>query len=194
MNNTRKMKRDLKQKYNVYKDLFKIIRHYFPNSIDMLASISHPRHQSYMTYSQVELIFVRMFVFFSHCQSMRHINETFNCETFINSCRLLFDETLDEVPHGDTINAYFKEVHIGSLRNVIYGMVRDLLKKRFPDDFRINRKYDHVIIDGVQLYSYDMDHIDGSIRTVHNHHTSYHTNMLVAFIERGSMLTMSSSS
>ncbi len=188
MNNTRKMKRDLKQKYNVYKDLFKIIRHYFPDFIDTLSSISDPRHQSYITYSQVELILIRMFGFFSHCQSMRHINETFNCETFINNCRLLFDETLDEVPHSDTINYYLKEIHINELRNVIYGMIRDLLKKRFLDDFRINKTYYHVIIDGAQIYSYDKNHIDGSIKIVHDNHSSYHTNMLVAFIERDNMV------
>lgn len=189
MNNTRKMKRDLKQKYNAYKDLFKIIKHYFPDFIDMLSSISDPRHQSYITYSQVELIFVRMFGFFSHCQSMRHMNETFNCETFIDNCRLLFDETLDEVPHGDTINYYLKDVHIGELRNIIYGMVRDLLKKRFIDDFRINKKYYHVIMDGVQIYSYDKDHINGSIKIVYDdEHIRYHTNMLVAVIERDNMV------
>lgn len=184
MNNTRKMKRSLKQKYNAYKDLFKIIRHYFPDFIDMLNSINDPRHQSYITYSQVELIFVRLFGFFSHCQSMRHINETFNCETFIDNCRILFDETSDEVPHGDTINYYLKRVCIDELRDILYGMVRSLLKKRFLDDFRINRKYYHVIIDGVQIYSYDKNHIEGSIKTVHDDHISYYTNMLVAYIER----------
>jgi hypothetical protein len=189
MNNTRKMKRDLKQKYNTYKDLFKIIKHYFPDFIDMLNSVSDPRHQSYITYSQVELVFVRMFGFFSHCQSMRHMNETFNCETFIDNCRLLFDETLDEVPHGDTINYYLKDVNIDEFRNVIYGMLRNLMKKRFLDDFRINKKYYHVIIDGVQIYSYDKDHIEGSIKTVYNdEHARYHTNMLVAFIERDNMV------
>lgn len=188
MNNTRKMKRDLKQKYNAYKDLFIIIRHYFPDFIDLVNSLKDPRHSSYITYSQVELFFVRMFGFFSHCQSMRHMNETFNCETFIDNCRLLFDETLDEVPHGDTINYYLKDVSINGLREIIYGMARDLLKKRFLDDFRINKKYYHVIIDGVQIYSYDKKHIEGSIRVEHDGHTSYHTNMLVAYIERDNIM------
>lgn len=188
MKMTRKMKRRLKEKYNAYKELFKIIRHYFPDFIDMISSISDPRHQSYITYSQVELILVRMFGFFSHCQSMRHINETFNCETFIDNCRLLFDETLDEVPHGDTINYYLEKVCIEELRSILYGMVRALIKKRFLDNFRINRKYYHVIIDGVQIYSYNKDHIEGSIRTVHDDNISYHTNMLVAFIERDNMI------
>lgn len=47
MNYTHKMKRDLKQKYNVYKDLFKIIKHYFPDFIDMLNSIKDPCHPNY---------------------------------------------------------------------------------------------------------------------------------------------------
>lgn len=188
MKNTRKKKRSLKQKYNAYKDLFIIIKHYFPDFIDLISSLKDPRHPSYITYSQEELIFVRMFGFFSHCQSMRHMNESFNCETFIDNCRLLFDETLDEVPHGDTINYYLKDVSIDGLRKVIRGMVRDLLKKRFLDDFRINRKYYHVIIDGVQTYSYDKKHIEGSIRVDHDGHASYHTNMLVAYIERDNIM------
>ncbi len=45
------MKRNLKQKYSAYKDLFKIVKHYFPDFIDMLSSISDPHHPSYITYS-----------------------------------------------------------------------------------------------------------------------------------------------
>lgn len=50
------MIRNLKQKYNAYEDLFKIVKHYFPDFIDMLFSISDPRHPSYIAYSQVELL------------------------------------------------------------------------------------------------------------------------------------------
>lgn len=90
---------------------------------------------------------------------MRHMNET-----FIDNCRLLFDE----VPYGDIINYYLKDVHIDELRNIISRMVRDFLKKRFLDDFRVNRKYYHTIIDGVQIYSYDKDYIDESIKIVYD--------------------------
>lgn len=51
MNNTRKMKCYLKQKYNAYKDLFKITKHYFPGFINILSSISTLRYPSYITYS-----------------------------------------------------------------------------------------------------------------------------------------------
>lgn len=188
MKKTRREKRYLKRKYNAYKDLFMIIKHYFPNFTDLINSVRDPRHQSYITYSQAELIFVRLFGFFSQCESMRHMNETFNCDRFIDNCRFLFDETLDEVPHGDTINRYLCSVYINDLRNMIYEMLRDLLKKRFFDDFRIMNRYYHVVVDGVQIYSYGKEHIAGSLKTVHDDSTTYHTNMLVAFIERDNIL------
>lgn len=48
---TRKMKREAMKKYNAFKDVFAVIKHYFPDFIELLSHISDSRHQSYITYS-----------------------------------------------------------------------------------------------------------------------------------------------
>lgn len=44
---------------------------------------------------------------------------------------IIFNEELDELPHGDTINNYLKEVDVDEFRKVISNMVKALIKKEF---------------------------------------------------------------
>lgn len=189
MKTTRKMKREAMKKYNAFKDVFAVIKHYFPDFIELLSHISDPRHQSYITYSSIHLIMTRLFSFFCHHRSLRHMNESFNNECVINNFKILFDAEYDEIPHGDTINNYFKNISIDQLREVIYGMVRDLIKKKCLIDYRIQQKYYQVIIDGVGMHSYHINHIDGSLIKRHNDEkTTYHTDMLVAYMAMGNVM------
>lgn len=81
---------------------------------------------------------------------------------------MLFGDEYEEIPHGDTINNYFKNVSVDDIRRVMYGLVRDILKKKILNDYRIKGKYYHFIIDGVNMYSFYQNHIEGSIVKKHN--------------------------
>lgn len=119
---------------------------------------------------------------------MKEINRELNNDNVIKSYKLLFEEELEEIPHGDTINNYLKEVEINQLRNILYEMVRHLMNKKFFDGFKINNEYYHVIVDGVELFSMKDQKIEGSIKKEHHNGTRYYTMMLVTVIERDNIV------
>lgn len=189
MKTTRKMKRDAKRKYKPLNDVFTVMKHYFPDFMNLLSSISDPRNQSYITYPQEELIMTAMFGHFSHVPSRRAMNVCFNNDNVIKNFQILFGFDYDEIPHGDTINNYFKNVAIDNLRKIIYKMFKDLISKKMFDDYKIEEEYYQVIIDGVSMHVYHQNHIEGSIVKKYNDEkTTYHTDMLVAFVSLGNIV------
>lgn len=188
MNMTRKVKREAMKGYNAFKDVLAVIKHYFPDFMELLSLVRDPRHQSYITYSQEELIMISMFARFAQLESRRHMNECFNNENVIHYAQLLFDESLEEIPHGDTINNYFKEVSVDDFRNIMYAMFRDLIRMKIADDYRIENKYYHLIIDGVNMHSYSLKHTDGCLEKHHQTgQVTYHNDALVAVISMGNV-------
>lgn len=188
MKKTRKSKRLAEKNYRAFKELLKIIRHYFPNFNKLLSSINDPRHQSYITYSQEEILFFRILSYCCHFKSMREMTRELNNDHVIQTSRLLFGDELEEVPHGDTINSYLEEVSIDQLRHVLREMMRELMKKKFFDGFKINNRYYHMIIDGVEIFSFKNQKIEGSIKKEHADGPRYYTMMLVSVIERDNIV------
>lgn len=188
MKKTRKSKRLLEKNFRAFKELLKIIKHYFPNFNHLMSSVSDPRHQSYITYSQEEILFFRILSYCCHFKSMREMNRELNNDNVIQTSRLLFGKDSEEVPHGDTINNYLEEVSIDQLRHILREMLRDLMKKKFFDGYKINNKYYHMIIDGVEIFSFKKEKINGSIKKEHADGPRYYTMMLVAVIERDNIV------
>ena len=188
MNMTRKVKREAMKNYNPFKDMLIVLKHYFPDFMKYLMGIYDPRNQGYIKYSQVEFIMISMFSRFSQLESRRHMNDYFNTDNFIKCAKLLFDETLDEIPHGDTINDYFKEVSIDEFRKIMYYMVNQLITMKLLDDYKIENKYYHLIIDGVSMYSSHHQHTQSSLERHHqNGDITYHDDVLVAIISMGNV-------
>ena len=189
MRTTRMMKREALKNYNPFKDILKIIRHFWPDFLSIIGQITDPRHQSYTVYSQECLFMTRMFSFFCNHQSFNHMNESFNSDTVIKNYRFLFDENITEIPHGDTINDYLSEVSIDQLRKVMYAMLKKLIRSKVTDGSRINDKYHQIIIDGVNMFTTNKDVIDGGIKRIHgNEKTMYHIDMLVAYMALDNIL------
>ena len=97
-------------------ELYKIIRHFFPDLIPMLKSAKDPRNQSYITYESQVILFIRILAVIFHIASMRKLTEDFNSETCIqNVASMLNIEDLQELPHWKTINDYLERVDSGEL-------------------------------------------------------------------------------
>lgn len=188
MKKTRKEKRILESSFKSFKELIKIIRHYFPDFNKLLSQVNDPRHQSYITYTQEEILFTRIISYCCQLKSMREINRELNNDNVIKTFKLLFGKEREEIPHGDTINDYLKEVEINQLRNILYEMIRHLMNKKFFDGFKINNEYYHIIVDGVELFSMKDQKIEGSIKKEHHNGTRYYTTMLLAVIERDNIV------
>ena len=189
MRTTRKRKREALKKCNLFKDILKVIKHFWPDFLSIIGQVTDPRHQSYIVYSQECLLMTRMFSFFCNHQSFNHMNESFNKDVVIENFKFLFDENITEIPHGDTINNYLSEISIDELRKVLYAMLNRLIRSKVTDDSRINNKYHQIVIDGVNMFVVQNDQIDGGIERKHrNGKTMYHIDMLVAYMTLGNIV------
>lgn len=119
MKTSRKEKRDREQNLNMFSDVLKIIQHRFSGFSKWINSISDPRHQSYIKYDQELIMMVRILASCCHIESMRNMNCRFNSSNVIDNFSILFNKQFDELPHGDTINNYFKEVSVEQVKNVV---------------------------------------------------------------------------
>lgn len=67
-------------------------------------------------------------------------------------------------PHYDTINDFLSYLNPSDLEQIKTYMIKELLKKRCFDRYRINGKYWGIIIDGTGLFSFDKKHCDHCLK------------------------------
>lgn len=150
------MKRVAIKKYNFFKNIFAVIKYYFPCFMEFFSRISVSRHQSDIIHRFANSSYSTMFLSdFCHHRSLRHMNESFDNECVINIFRVLFDVQYDEIPYGDIINNNYKNIFINQFRKILYGATRNLINKKCVNDYRIENKYYQFIIDGVDRFIYD---------------------------------------
>src|SRR5699024_716786 len=100
--------------------------------------------------------------------SMRGMTNQFNKEECIeNVKKVLHLEELDELPHYDTINQFLSALNPVEIEKIRTYMIKELLKKRCFDDYRIDGKYWGIIIDGTCLFSFDKKHCDHCLRRLY---------------------------
>lgn len=180
---TRKEIRDKEKEINYFFEMLKIQRHFFRDLITKLKHVIDPRHQSYITYGPEVLLFTMIMKNMVSLPSMRSMTDSFNKEECIENIRKALGlETLEELPHYDTINDFLSKLDVGELEKIRTYMVKELLKKRSFEAYRIEDKYWGVIIDGTGLHTFHEKHCDhclrreyknnetGEIQTVYMHH------------------------
>lgn len=63
--------------------------------------------------------------------SMNSMTNNFNNDMVIENISILLGyDSLEEIPHYDTINDFLKKLEIGELEKIRDYMIRELLKKR----------------------------------------------------------------
>ena len=165
---TRKEKRKYEKGINYFFEFTKIQRHFFKDIQNKLKSVKDPRHQSYITYGSDLLLFMLILKNACNVTSMRGMTNQFNKEECIeNVKKVLRLEELDELPHYDTINHFLSTLNPVEIEKIRTYMIKELLKKRCFDDYRIDGKYWGIIIDGTGLFSFDKKHCDHCLRRVY---------------------------
>jgi hypothetical protein len=98
-------------------------------------------------------------------KSMRSMSNSFNKDECIENIRKVLGlEVLEELPHYDTINDFLTGLELSELENIRTYMIKELLKKRCFEDYRIEGKYWGVIFDGTGLYSFDQKHCEHCLK------------------------------
>jgi hypothetical protein len=162
---TRKEKREQEKNTNYFFEFIKIKKHFFKEFTDRLKNIKDPRNQSYITYGPEIILFTMLLKNMADLKSMRSMSNSFNKDECIENIRKVFGlEVLEELPHYDTINDFLTGLELSELENIRTYMIKELLKKRCFEDYRIEGKYWGVIFDGTGLYSFDQKHCEHCLK------------------------------
>lgn len=168
MTRTRKEHRALEKETNDFFEFTKIQRHFFKDMNARLKKVRDPRHRSYITYDCDMLLWMLLLKNACNMKSMRSMSRQLNKDECIaNLKKVLCVNDLDELPHYDTINDFLSELAPAELEKIRTYMIRELLKKRCFEAYRIKGKYWGVIFDGTGLYSFDEKHCEHCLRREH---------------------------
>lgn len=166
---TRKDKRDQEKEVNYFFEFIKIQKHFFKEFREKLKKVNDHRSQSYITYSPDILLFVLLIKNMTGLTSMRSMSEGLNKEECIENVRRVLEvEDLEELPHYDTINDFLSGLDPTELEKIRDYMIRELLKKRCFESYRIEGKHWGVIVDGTGLHTFKEKHCEHCLRRTYN--------------------------
>ncbi|HAJ3957508.1 transposase family protein [Fictibacillus sp. Mic-4] len=180
---TRKEKREKEKETNYFFEFLKIKRHFFKDLVNQLKGVNDHRCQSHITYQPEVLLFTLLLKNIAGFRSMRSMTDGLNKEECIENVRKILGLTmLVELPHYDTINNFLSGLEMTELENIRTKMIKELLKKRCFEAWRIEGRYWGIIIDGTGLHTFGEKHCEhclkrvyrdketGEAKTVYMHH------------------------
>lgn len=184
---TRKQRRKLRKESKAFRELLKVMKHFFKDFINQLDAVKDLRHQSYTTYETAEILFVALLTHLMTIGSMRSMTEEFNKEECIENIRkILNNYDLEELPHHDTINDFLEILPEEELKKIRTNMIKELFKKRCFEQYRYLSKYWLIAFDATGIHSFSERHCPHCLKKVRKDKetgeeiTTYYHNVLEA--------------
>ena len=163
---TKKEKRRYKEKDRGTASFMMITSHFFHSLREWIQQMEDPRHQSYITYTQADLVSMGILKNVCGQHSMRQMEENFNEQTCIDTLRILSgNRRLQEMPHYDTLNDYLEKLPPECLSSVRKKMVSSLIRSKQFNRARLQGKYWRVILDGTGLFCFKEKHCENCLCT-----------------------------
>lgn len=179
----RKEKREAEKSANYFFEFQKIQRSFFKSLTKQLRNVEDERHKSYIQYPPEVILYMLILKNATGCQSMRSMTNQFNKDECIENIRMALElETLEELPHYDTINDFLSRLDTNELEEIRFNMIQEMFKKRCLEKHRVQGKYWAIIFDGSGLFSFSEKHCEhclrrestdqktGEKRTIYMHH------------------------
>ena len=154
----RREKRKIKKEINIFVDVVRIIKQYFPKLTQKLNELTDTSHQSYVVYQMSVITVTRLLGLLCGMKSMRETTEKLNTEETIKNINALLGIDLEEIPHYDTINNIFEKLNINELRKKQKYMVNRLIRSKMFDKYRFKEKYFQVVVDGTYMMTFKKRH------------------------------------
>lgn len=164
----RREKRKLKKEINIFVDVVRIIKQYFPQLTQKLNELTDTRHQSYVEYQMSVITVTRLLGLLCGMKSMRETTERLNTEETIKNINALLEIDLEEIPHYDTINDVFEKLNINELRKIQKYMVNRLIRSKMFDKYRFKNKYFQIVVDGTCMMTFKKIHCKHCLKKVYN--------------------------
>lgn len=159
---TRKEKREKEAKEikNPFKEILKVIKHFFPDLIKQLKEIRDERNKSYVTYETSLILMMRLLGAVMGIKSMRNLTEKFNKKECISNFQKIFsDISIEELPHYDTINNFLSRLKPEELKKIQYALIKKLIRMKCFNTCRYKKLW-LISIDGSGMYVFDKRHCD----------------------------------
>lgn len=181
---TKADRRKLKEADRGLVDFLQVMRHFFGNLPQWLNGMGDWRHQSYIKYTQSDLISMGILKNVCGTVSLNQMNESFNDENCIRTLAIMSGNNgLDEMPDGDTLNYYLAGLSTDQLGGVRKLMVNALIRSKLFYKGRLLSKYWRVLIDGTGLFCFKERHCphclvqrrkdrDGNETVIYYHHVT----------------------
>ena len=162
---TRKEKREKLKEINFFEEFLRIKKHFFKELIPRLRYVKDNRHRSYIEYDTDIIIFVMIMKNMTALESMNQMTTEFNKDECINNIgKTLGYEELDELPHYDTINNFFKRLEPKEIEKIRDYMIKELFKKRCLEKYRLLDKYWTIAVDATGLATFREKHCDHCLK------------------------------
>lgn len=163
---TKEEKRKYKKRDRGIVDFMMVMNHFFHSLRKWILEMDDPRSQSYIKYTQADLGYMAILKNVCGQHSMREMEENFNKETCIDTLRILSGhQTLEEMPHYDTLNYYLERLSPESLSELRRKMVTGLIRGKQFNRNRLLGKYWRVILDGTGLFCFKEKHCENCLCT-----------------------------
>ena len=146
-------------------DFIKVVKHFFTSLPDWISEMEDPRNESYILYTQSDLICMGLLKNVCSVPSMRQMEDLFNEECCIKTLAILSgNPELEEMPHSDTLNYYLSRLSPECLDGLRTRMVRSLIRSKNFNNARLLDKYWRIILDGTGLYVFHERHCDNCLK------------------------------
>jgi len=193
---TRRKIREKEKGINFFEEFIRIKKHFFHDLEKWMKRVKDPRHQSYIKYETDSLLFPMIMKNVCGIRSMGNMTEKFNTEECIgNMAAALGNETLEELPHYDTINNFLSRLDPAEMERIRDRMIRELFRKRSLEGFRLFGKYWCIAVDATGLFSFSERHCEHCLKAEHKsketgevEKTVYYHNVLEAKLIAGDMV------
>ena len=174
----------------------KIQRRYIPKLKEWFSQTRDPRDQRYITYLNTVMLSQMYYKGVAGITSMQGMTQAFNTAVASENMYVFLGEEIREyLPHHVTENDYLKRLNPVELRDILYKMAYDMIRRKTFDDAKFNKEW-IVIVDGTQGYSGRRKINDACLERHHNKGTdeetiNYHNDILEAKIYFGNNLVLS---
>lgn len=117
------------------------------------------------------------------------MTDHFNKDECIENLKTVLGmDNLDELPHYDTINDFLSELEPKELESIRTYMIKELLKKRCLEDYRLRGKYWCIIFDGTGLLKFNERHCEHCLKRVYNKGTEQETTVYMHHVLEAKLL------
>lgn len=162
---TRKEKREKLKEINFFEEFNKIKNHFFRDFNERLKRVKDNRHQSYIEYTPDILLFSTLMKNVTSIESMTQMTTKFNTDECINNvAKVLKCEGLEDLPHHDTINNFLKKLKSEEIEKIRSYMIKELLKKRCLERYRLLDKYWTIAVDATGIVSFKDRHCEHCLK------------------------------